>query len=59
MPSYTGLTVHLGPPKTVARMRRACWNENSATARQVRREIRSTRQAISSSPSISRYSRAL
>ena len=32
IPSYTGLTVYFGPPKTFAPIRSACRNANSATA---------------------------
>ena len=43
MPSYVGLTVYFGPPKTFAPVRSACRNANSATAWQMRRSIRSVR----------------
>jgi hypothetical protein len=51
-----GLTVYFGPPKTFAPERSASRNANSATARQIRRSIRSVRNATSSSPSPSRHS---
>ena len=37
MPSYTGLTVYLGPPKTRAPVRWASLKDNSATQRQISR----------------------
>ena len=37
IPSYTGETVHFGPPYTRAPIRSAVWNAYSATARQVER----------------------
>ena len=56
IPSYVGLTVYFGPPKTFAPVRSAWRNANSATAWQMRRSIRSVRNATSSSPSPSRHS---
>src|SRR5438034_408924 len=56
IPSYTGLTVYFGPPKTLAPLRSAWRNANSETAWQMRRSIRSVRNASSSSPSPSRHS---
>src|SRR5919198_5638836 len=58
MPSYVGLTVNFGPPKTFAPTRSAWRNANSATEWQIRRSMRSVRYATSSSPSPSRHSRA-
>ncbi len=43
MPSYTGLTVHFGPPYTRPWIREAVRNAYSDTARQTFREIRSVR----------------
>jgi isocitrate/isopropylmalate dehydrogenase len=48
MPSYTGETVHFGPPYTAAPIRSAVRKANSATARHVERCTRSTRRATSS-----------
>ena len=48
--------MYFGPPKTFAAMRSACLNENSATAWQIRRSMRSVRSATSSSPLPSRHS---
>ncbi len=42
-PSYVGLTVYFGPPKTFAPVRSASRNEYSETDRQMRRSIRSVR----------------
>ena len=49
IPSYTGETVHFGPPYTRAPIVAAVRNAYSATARQVERVIRSVRNATSSS----------
>ena len=56
IPSYIGLTVYFGPPKTFAPIRSAWRKANSATARQIPRSMRSVRNATSSSPVPSRHS---
>ena len=56
IPSYVGETVYFGPPNTLAPVRSASRNANSATARQTLRSIRSVRNATSESPSPSRHS---
>ena len=48
--------MYFGPPKTFAPVRAAWRKEYSATARQMRRSIRSVRNATSSSPEPSRHS---
>jgi hypothetical protein len=58
IPSYTGLTVYFGPPKTLAPVSSARRNANSATAWQMLRSMRSVRKAASCSPSPSRHSLA-
>ena len=55
MPSYTGLTVHFGPPYTRAWIFRAVRKLCSATARHTSREIRSVRYATSSPSTLSRH----
>jgi hypothetical protein len=55
MPSYTGLTVHFGPPYTRPWIFRAVRKLCSATARHTEREIRSTRSATSSPSASSRH----
>ena len=55
MPSYTGLTVHLGPPYTRPWMRSAVRKLYSATARQTLRLMRSVRYATSSPSSSARH----
>src|SRR5262249_42930030 len=51
IPSYVGLTVYFGPPKTLAPVRSARRKANSATAWQVRRSMRSAPTPTSSAPS--------
>jgi hypothetical protein len=55
IPSYTGETVHFGPPYTRAWIFRAVLKLCSATARHTSREMRSVRNATSSASASSRH----